>query len=607
MYTYLLALTLFQLLLAFHQYSFVLSDIYESKDGTYKSYKTINGLSPGPPIIVDEDSWVQVTVENRLQTSAAIHFHGVLQHGTPWSDGVPGVTQRPIASGETYTYSFQVKNQSGCLWYHSHYRGYLSDGLYGALYVRPRKERKRSYHYITSNKDELELLLELERNPSFLIADDSFKLPMDEVVMRMYQYGIDPLCIQSILVNGMGRLVCHPERRFRLLASKNPFLETIPYFDCFGCLRDDSILHYKGSSLDHYALEFPGYSAPCKPTNSPLFIHYTNDTPWQYINVLNAGGQYTKLFSIDDHQFYVVAIDGIFVKPQKVASVVLPVGSRFTICFETKREQHDDPRSPFFIRFTASHTPQFIEGVALLVYGAPDANKNIDHDFRAKTNIDGYSNGVRYTDLDGHLLDKRHKVLWPQQTEPFDEIHILKNKFLADLTFPFYLHRYELVLFSMFRDGTRLLLDMEHEEPLLERLALEDGKIFEGNQAILQPQIQKGQVVDLILDNYKHINHPIHLHGHLVHVISYSDQENFPYRSIAEGVANGYPNINLDAPPYLDVVLVPVGGHVVLRFQGDNPGIWLLHCHNLGHLMGGMGAILLESLEEIATFPKPIG
>lgn len=591
-------LLLVRIVLAVVHYDFTLTESYESRDGIYKTHKLINGLSPGPAIIVDEDSWVEITVNNLLELAAAIHFHGILQSGTPWSDGVPGITQRPIASGESYTYKFQVRNQSGCFWYHSHYRGYLSDGLYGALYVRPKAERLRPYHMITSNETHLSMLMELEKEPSFLIADDTFKLPMDDVILRMNQYGIDPLCIQSILINGMGRVYCHNESHFQKLAKKNPFLDSLPYFDCFGCLRDDAVSHYKGRKLNHAELEFPGFSAPCSATNSELYVHYTNDKDWQYINIINAGGQYTKLFSIDDHEFYIVAIDGIFVWPQKATSIVLPVGSRFTICFETRPEKHTRPDAPFNIRFTATHAPQFVEGLALLVYGSAEKNKSDQNLLDEKASLDT-PNGIKFIDLDGRLLERNYKSFWPQQTKPYDDQYHLKQTGPASVTFPFYLHRYDVVRFSMFKDGRLLPTGMEKATPLLESLANGDGAALTRSETILSPPIQEGQVVDLVLNNHKHINHPVHLHGHFVHVISFSDKENFPYDSVDDAMSDNYENLNLKDPPYLDVVLVPVAGHVVLRFQGDNPGIWLLHCHNVGHIMGGMGAILLESLERI--------
>ena len=37
-----------------------------------------------------------------------------------------------------------------------------------------------------------------------------------------------------------------------------------------------------------------------------------------------------------------------------------------------------------------------------------------------------------------------------------------------------------------------------------------------------------------------------------------------------------------------DTVLVPVNGSVTIAFDADNPGRWLLHCHNLFHMATGM-------------------
>lgn len=38
---------------------------------------------------------------------------------TPWSDGVPGVTQFPIRTGSTFIYEYRF-TQSGAYWYHAH-------------------------------------------------------------------------------------------------------------------------------------------------------------------------------------------------------------------------------------------------------------------------------------------------------------------------------------------------------------------------------------------------------------------------------------------------------------------------------------------------------
>lgn len=586
---------------AFHirNYVFNLTQVYVAQDGVYKSRIAVNGISPGPLIEGDEGDRIRVTVINFLQVRAAIHFHGILQIGTPWADGVPGLTQYPIPSGGSYNYTFQLLNQSGSTWYHSHFRGYLSDGLYGAIYIRPSPERQRPYGLITNTPQDLEELHALEKNPNHLIADDTFKHQMDDVIARMFHFGVDPVCIQSILVNGKGRIFCHSHERFYHLAKKNKYLRKIPHFDSMGCLRDDSIFEYQDESLDHFALELPGYSPGCSPTLSDNFIYFTNGSNWQYVNIINAGGQYTKGFSIDDHEIYVVAVDGIFIHPQRATSIMLPVGTRMTVCFETRKEQHENVHKPFAIRFAAVHTPQFIEGKAFLLYGSPS---DFDEDeIRVTQERNEIDNGIKFQDLDGYPLTKSFNCLWPHHTRPYEDSAALKHTGPGDVTFNFYLNRTGMVDFSMFEDKTQLPHDFEIREPLLLSCAKKDLVATHRSKAFLQPPVKTGQVVDFIINNYKHINHPIHLHGHFVHLISYSDKVNFPYHTVEDAIANNYPNLNLVDPPLTDVVMVAVGGHVVLRIVANNPGVWLLHCHNIGHLLGGMGAVLFEGLEELPS------
>lgn len=61
-----------------------------------------------------------------------VHWHGLRQLNTAEMDGVPGVTQCPIAPGDTFTYSFRV-TQYGSTWYHSHLSLQYAEGLAGPL------------------------------------------------------------------------------------------------------------------------------------------------------------------------------------------------------------------------------------------------------------------------------------------------------------------------------------------------------------------------------------------------------------------------------------------------------------------------------------------
>ena len=58
---------------------------------------------------------VAVRVHNRLQTEGvSFHWHGLLQRGTPWMDGVPMVSQCPILPGQVFQYRWDASIISVC-------------------------------------------------------------------------------------------------------------------------------------------------------------------------------------------------------------------------------------------------------------------------------------------------------------------------------------------------------------------------------------------------------------------------------------------------------------------------------------------------------------
>lgn len=50
----------------------------------------------------------------------SLHFHGIRQNMTNQNDGVPAITQCPLAPGDTMTYTWRA-TQYGSSWYHSHF------------------------------------------------------------------------------------------------------------------------------------------------------------------------------------------------------------------------------------------------------------------------------------------------------------------------------------------------------------------------------------------------------------------------------------------------------------------------------------------------------
>ncbi|EGP88992.1 putative multicopper oxidase, type 1 [Zymoseptoria tritici IPO323] len=93
----------------------------------------INGQYPGPTITADWGDLLSIKIINKLEDNGtAIHFHGVRQLNTCGADGVPGITQCPIAPGAEFTYLFRA-TQFGTSWYHSHFSNQYGDGVVGAM------------------------------------------------------------------------------------------------------------------------------------------------------------------------------------------------------------------------------------------------------------------------------------------------------------------------------------------------------------------------------------------------------------------------------------------------------------------------------------------
>jgi manganese oxidase len=114
-----------------------------------------NGGTPGPTLRATEGDRVRVTLINRLPAPTTIHWHGI---DVPVAqDGVPGLSQEPVAPGDTFVYDFIATNP-GTRWYHSHVDSNMQIqlGLFGAFIVDPRVPEPvtydREFTYILTEK-----------------------------------------------------------------------------------------------------------------------------------------------------------------------------------------------------------------------------------------------------------------------------------------------------------------------------------------------------------------------------------------------------------------------------------------------------------------------
>lgn len=81
--------------------------------------------------------------------------------------------------------------------------------------------------------------------------------------------------------------------------------------------------------------------------------------------------------------------------------------------------------------------------------------------------------------------------------------------------------------------------------------------------------VRTGERVRLVIENQTMMWHPIHLHGQTPQVVTGNDPG-----------------------PRKDTVIVPAMGTVTVDFDANNPGQWVLHCHNIYHAESGMMTVL---------------
>jgi hypothetical protein len=92
----------------------------------------------------------------------------------------------------------------------------------------------------------------------------------------------------------------------------------------------------------------------------------------------------------------------------------------------------------------------------------------------------------------------------------------------------------------------------------------------------------------LVIDTLLGFTHPVHLHGHDFFVLAQGT-----------GTYDSTVTLNLNNPPRRDVAMLPPSGYLVLAFQTDNPGVWLMHCHIGWHTLEGFGLQFVERADEI--------
>lgn len=89
------------------EYYFEVTNSTLAPDGIERIVLSINGSVPGPTLQGNWGDTFKIHVTNSLTNNGTgIHWHGIRQNWTNQEDGVPSITQCPIAPGDSMTYTW---------------------------------------------------------------------------------------------------------------------------------------------------------------------------------------------------------------------------------------------------------------------------------------------------------------------------------------------------------------------------------------------------------------------------------------------------------------------------------------------------------------------
>ncbi|RAH49744.1 multicopper oxidase [Aspergillus brunneoviolaceus CBS 621.78] len=498
---------------------------------------------PGPWIQACWGDIVNITVKNNLsKNGTAIHMHGIRQFGSTLMDGVPGITQCPIAPGDTFSYVFNT-TQYGSTWYHSHYSLQYSDGLLGPMTI----------HGPTSANFDSAL-------DPILISDHNHRSAfMDYYQEQFANPAADPPRVPpkqtSILINGQGSYAgSFPKNRYhkKVKPGKRYILRLI------NASTDSTFIF----SIDGHNLTVIGNDlVPVEP--------YT--TNHIYIGI---GQRYHVVLETLSKKHISRSKEGYWIRTEPAE------GCHNFETFPDDRQGilwyggDDDDRPPVPTTTAWSYNSTCSDMLDLV----PVVPWTIEPPATSLTAVKYHSNHA--------LLEASVTIdTWFLPAEGNDAAATVNVwQFLNDTVFVNYTEPTVNHLDPPYDPNAVIYLA---EEPPLgspPQTSTWNYMILIGGNLDNPSPVSGGRLVP--------VAHPIHLHGHDFAILQYSE---FPYDG-PESL-----DLSLDNPRRRDAVLLPSNGFIVIAFKTDNPGVWTLHCHIAWHASGGLALQDLELKEMVAA------
>ncbi|KAI5829857.1 hypothetical protein K523DRAFT_352145 [Schizophyllum commune Tattone D] len=605
-------------------YDVVVSEGIANPDGGKdRMVYLINGEFPAKTLYLDQGDDVEMNVFANTTEGITIHFHGIDQQGTPWSDGVPGVSQKLIQPGGNFTYRWNA-HQYGLFQGHAHQKQQQDDGLVFPIFIRPKAEVERPFSQLAAlaggNDEDVNAMIAAEANTHVFTVMDWRHRTSEEVNEIWETANVEPLCVDSVLINGRGSMVCPPMEELKKIGDARGF-GNITAKGCLAVTNPIVNPPSKGFAQDADMSAIPEDTwNTCNATSADrqlytLEVDPTNGT-WASFGIVNIGGLWEMKFSIDEHPLYVYAIDGQYVNTTRPFDMVsVPSGVRYQVLVKLDK----DAGAAYTIRAAANVVPQVITGYGVLQYsGNSTINTSTKNTFVAPaTGYPALPTSAASMDYTGAPVGRNNtaKTLTTELDPWVDAPPFPANPPLTEAD-----GNITMVVLGMSRpnsttwaaNNTGLQGPLYEEgdpliwpsvwKPAAEAMQNNSGPL--AGSALINAKsvtiLPNDTIVDVIMTvTGEHPLHPMHKHYNQFWVIGQGQGE-WNYSSVAEAAAAMPENFNFVNPPVRDSYNTPAStdfAWLAIRYRTVNPGPDLIHCHLSQHATGGMVEVLLEGIE----------
>ncbi|XP_072958831.1 laccase-10-like [Typha angustifolia] len=503
-----------------------------------RSVATVNGRMPGPRIVAREGDRVIVKVVNHIPNNVTLHWHGVRQLRSGWSDGPSYVTQCPIQTGQSYVYNFTIVGQRGTLWWHAHI-SWMRSSIYGPIIILPKLGVP--YPFIKPYKE------------IPIIFGEWFNVDPEAVIAQSLQTGAGPNVSDAYTINGLpGPLYnCSTTKdtfKLKVKAGKTYLLRMIN-----AALNDELFFSIAGHNLTVVDTD----AVYVKPLDTDILLI----TPGQTYNVLlhtkPAAPNATYLMTARP---YATTASGTF--DNTTVAGILEYVNPLRASSSSSKLPLLTPKLPNFndTAFAANFTGK-LRSLASAQFPA-NVPQTVDKRFFftvglgtnpcPKNQTCQGPNGTKFTAT-------VNNVSWTLPTTALLQAHYFgQSKGVYTTDFPI------TPPFPFNYTGT----------------PPNNSFVTNGTKVVVLPFNTSVELVMQDTSIQGAESHPLHLHG-------------FNFFVVGQGFGNYDPSkdpskFNLVDPVERNTVGVPDGGWVAVRFLADNPGVWFMHCHLEVHTSWGL-------------------